>query len=108
LKEKEKEKAKERRKLAALHRGHRKSNLRAVSGEAECRRRHSRQSSTYYDAAVFLPCGICPSDYLLFPDWLHIITPDGHLQGIDETKPTVLHVIQGPTLHSWMTRSCPS
>ena len=31
---------------------------------------------------------------LLFPDWLHIITPDGRLQGIDEQTNKFFDVMQ--------------
>jgi peptidoglycan-N-acetylglucosamine deacetylase len=36
---------------------------------------------------------------LLFPEWLHVITPDGHLQAVTESN-TMYDVIQGSVVHS--------
>src|SRR6202041_3904011 len=40
---------------------------------------------------------------LLYPDWLHVLTADGHLQGVDDQTNTYFPVIQnsaqGSTIH---------
>ncbi len=44
---------------------------------------------------------------LLFPDWLHIITPDGRLQGIDEqTNKFFDRYRTARPSARWTTRSC--
>src|ERR1700736_1513041 len=101
LKEKEKEKAKERRKLAALHRGHRKSK--SAPSQVKLNAEEGIRAAFYvpYDAASFSSLReYAPQIDLLFPDWLHIITPDGHLQGIDEQTNKFFDVVQGAGVHS--------
>src|SRR6266481_3012312 len=95
LKEKEKEKAKERRKLAALHRGHRKSK--SAPSQVKLNAEEGIRAAFYvpYDAASFSSLReYAPQIDLLFPDWLHIITPDGRLQSIDEQTNKFFDVVQ--------------
>ena len=35
---------------------------------------------------------------ILYPDWLHVITPDGRLQGIDDQTNKFFDVVQGSTV----------
>ena len=35
---------------------------------------------------------------LLYPEWLHVLTPDGHVQGV-ETEQQAFHVVQDGTVH---------
>src|SRR5205085_4389324 len=97
LKEREKEKAKERRKLAALQRrGHRKtrpkfSQLTLNTGEGV--------RAAYYvpwDAASFSSLREYAHQIdLLFPEWLHVLTPDGRLQGVANETNKLFDVAQG-------------
>ncbi len=101
LKEKEKEKAKERRKLAAAHRGHRKSK--SAPSQVKLNAEEGIRAAFYvpYDAASFSSLReYAPQIDLLFPDWLHIITPDGRLQSIDEQTNKFFDVIQDSTVRS--------
>src|SRR4029077_10537351 len=36
---------------------------------------------------------------LLYPDWLHVVTRDGHLQGVDEQTNKYFDVVQGANIH---------
>ncbi len=36
---------------------------------------------------------------LLYPEWLHVLTPDGHLQGVDEQTNKFFDVIQDGSVH---------
>src|SRR5882672_562392 len=102
LKEKEREKAKERRKLAAALRGHRKSK--SAPSLVKLNQEEGIRAGFYvpYDAASFSSLREYARQIdLLFPDWLHIITPDGHLQSIDEQTNKFFDVIQqDSTVHS--------
>src|SRR6266436_8739434 len=95
LKEKEKEKAKEHRRLAALHRGHRKSK--SAPSQVKLNAEEGIRAAFYvpWDAASFSSLREYARQIdLLFPTWLHIITPDGHLQSIDEQTNKFFDVIQ--------------
>jgi len=37
---------------------------------------------------------------LLFPDWLHVVTSDGHLQGTDLETNNFFDVVQGSAVHA--------
>src|ERR1700680_288060 len=95
LKEKEREKAKDRRKLAALLRGHRRSK--AAPSQVTLNREEGIRAAFYvpYDAASFSSLREYARQIdLLFPDWLPIITPDGLLQSIDEQTNKFFDVVQ--------------
>src|SRR5439155_18229351 len=95
LKEKEKEKAKERRKLAAVQRGHRKSK--SAPSQVKLNAEEGIRAAYYvpYDAASFSSLREYARQIdLLFPDWLHIITPDGRLQVIDEQTNQFFDVVK--------------
>jgi len=95
LKEKEREKAKDRRKLAALLRGHRRSK--AAPSQVTLNREEGIRAAFYvpYDAASFSSLREYARQIdLLFPDWLHVISPDGRLQGIDEQTNKFFDVMQ--------------
>ena len=99
LKEKEREKAKERRKLAAALRGHRKSKK--APSQVKLNQEEGIRAAFYvpYDAASFSSLREYARQIdLLFPDWLHAITPDGRLQGIDEQTNKFFDVIQDSTV----------
>ena len=102
LKEKERERAKERRrKLAAAHRGHRKS--RSAPSQVKLNQEEGIRAAFYvpYDAASFSSLREYARQIdLLFPDWLHVITPDGRLQGIDEQTNKFFDVNQGSTVRA--------
>src|SRR5437763_2990472 len=102
LKEKEKkEKDKERRRLAALHRGHRKSK--PAPSQVKLNAEEGIRAALYvpWDAAS------CSSlrEYarqidLLFPTWLQVLTPAGSLQSVDEQTTKLFNAVQGATVRS--------
>jgi cellulose synthase/poly-beta-1,6-N-acetylglucosamine synthase-like glycosyltransferase/spore germination protein YaaH/peptidoglycan/xylan/chitin deacetylase (PgdA/CDA1 family) len=100
LKEKEREKAKERRKLVYL-RGHRKS--RGAPSQVKLNAEEGIRAAFYvpYDAASFSSLREYARQIdLLFPDWLHTLTPDGRLQSIDEQTNKFFDVMQDSTVRS--------
>ena len=100
LKEKERERAKERRKLAYL-RGHRKS--RGAPSQVKLNAEEGIRAAFYvpYDAASFSSLREYARQIdLLFPDWLHTITPDGRLQSIDEQTNKFFDVMQDSSVRS--------
>jgi cellulose synthase/poly-beta-1,6-N-acetylglucosamine synthase-like glycosyltransferase/peptidoglycan/xylan/chitin deacetylase (PgdA/CDA1 family)/spore germination protein YaaH len=53
-----------------------------------------------WDAASFVSLQqYYPQVDILFPEWLHVLTPDGNMQGSDETN-KLFSVIQGGAVHS--------
>jgi len=94
LKENEKEKARDRlKKLAG--RSHRKSKL--AASQVKLNQEEGIRAAFYvpWDAASFSSL----RDYarqidILYPDWLHVLTADGHLQGVDDQTNKFFDVIQ--------------
>jgi cellulose synthase/poly-beta-1,6-N-acetylglucosamine synthase-like glycosyltransferase/spore germination protein YaaH/peptidoglycan/xylan/chitin deacetylase (PgdA/CDA1 family) len=94
LRENEKEKARERlKKLAG--RSHRKSKL--APSQVRLNQEEGIRAAFYvpWDAASFSSL----RDYarqidLLYPDWLHVLSADGHLQGVDDQTNKFFDVIQ--------------
>ncbi|MGH9550935.1 MAG: polysaccharide deacetylase family protein, partial [Terriglobales bacterium] len=100
LKEKERERAKERRRLA-YYRGHRKS--RSAPSQVKLNAEEGIRAAFYvpYDAASFSSLREYARQIdLLFPDWLHAITPDGRLQSIDEQTNKFFDVMQDSSVRS--------
>jgi cellulose synthase/poly-beta-1,6-N-acetylglucosamine synthase-like glycosyltransferase/spore germination protein YaaH/peptidoglycan/xylan/chitin deacetylase (PgdA/CDA1 family) len=100
LKENEKEKAREkRRKQAALRgRGKTKANPSLLKINSD----EGVRAAFYapWDAASFASLREYARQVdLLYPDWLHVLTPDGHLQGVDDQTNKYFDVIQGSTIH---------
>src|SRR5271165_6823311 len=94
LRENEKEKARERQKKLAS-RSHRKSKLPA--SEVKLNQEEGIRAAFYvpWDAASFSSL----RDYsrqidLLYPDWLHVLTPDGRLQAVDDQTNKFFDVMQ--------------
>ena len=100
LKEKERERAKERRKLA-YYRGHRRS--RSAPSQVKLNAEEGIRAAFYvpYDAASFSSLREYARQIdLLFPDWLHTITPDGRLQSIDEQTNKFFDVMHDSSVRS--------
>ncbi len=100
LKETEKEKAKEKRRQAA-RRGHRKTK--GAPSQVKLNAEEGIRAAFYvpYDAASFSSLREYARQIdLLFPDWLHVVTPDGHLQGTDLETNNFFDVVQGPAVHA--------
>ena len=100
LKEKEKEKARERRRLAAK-RGHRKSKV--APSLVKLNAEEGIRAAFYvdWDAASFSSLREYAHQIdLLFPEWLHVLTPDGRLQGVANETNKLFDVVNGSTVHS--------
>jgi cellulose synthase/poly-beta-1,6-N-acetylglucosamine synthase-like glycosyltransferase/peptidoglycan/xylan/chitin deacetylase (PgdA/CDA1 family)/spore germination protein YaaH len=98
LKETEKEKAREKRRLTA-HRGHRKTK--SAPSQVKLNAEEGIRAAFYvtWDAASFSSLReYAPQIDLLFPEWLHVLTPDGHLQGVDTETNKFFDVVQDATV----------
>jgi cellulose synthase/poly-beta-1,6-N-acetylglucosamine synthase-like glycosyltransferase/spore germination protein YaaH/peptidoglycan/xylan/chitin deacetylase (PgdA/CDA1 family) len=107
LKESEKQKARERLKRAAA-RSHRKSKL--AASQVKLNQEEGIRAAFYvpWDAASFSSL----RDYarqidILYPDWLHVLTADGRIQGIDEQTSKFFDVVQGNTVRQVDDRVMP-
>jgi peptidoglycan-N-acetylglucosamine deacetylase len=95
LKENEKEKAKERAKKIAA-RSHRKSKL--AASQVKLNQEEGIRAAFYvpWDAASFSSLrSFAHQIDMLYPDWLHVFTPDGRLQGVDDQTNKYFDVVQG-------------
>jgi cellulose synthase/poly-beta-1,6-N-acetylglucosamine synthase-like glycosyltransferase/spore germination protein YaaH/peptidoglycan/xylan/chitin deacetylase (PgdA/CDA1 family) len=95
LKESEKDRARERQKKLAA-RSHRKSKL--APSQVKLNEEEGIRAAFYvpWDAASFSSL----RDYarqidLLYPDWLHVLSADGRLQGVDDQTNKFFDVVQG-------------
>jgi peptidoglycan-N-acetylglucosamine deacetylase len=107
LKESEKEKARDRQKKLA-NRSHRKSKL--PGSEVKLNQEEGIRAAFYvpWDAASFSSL----RDYarqidLLYPDWLHVLTSDGRLQGVDDQTNKFFDVVQNNHVRSVDDRVMP-
>ena len=102
LKEDEKTKAREKRRLATLARaGHRHQAHKAPS-QLTLNSEQGVRAAFYvsWDAASFSSLREYARQIdLLFPTWLQVLTPDGHLQAADPETSTMFDVIHGQTVH---------
>src|SRR6204780_2349300 len=95
LKESEKEKARDRVKKAAA-RSHRKSKL--AASQVKLNQEEGIRAAFYvpWDAASFSSLRTFARQIdILYPDWLHMITADGRLQGVDDLTNKYFDVVQG-------------
>jgi len=95
FKESEKERARDRQKRLVA-RSHRKSKL--AASQVKLNQGEGIRAAFYvpWDAASFSSL----RDYahqidILYPDWLHVLTADGRVQGIDEQTGKFFDVVQG-------------
>ena len=98
LKEAEKAKAREKRKQLA--RSHRRTNV--APSQVELNADEGIRAAFYvpWDAASFSSLREYARQIdLLYPEWLHVLTPDGHLQGVDSETNRFFDVLQGGTVH---------
>src|SRR5271169_4741808 len=98
LKESEKEKARDRQKKLAA-RSHRKSKL--AASQVTLNQGEGIRAAFYvpWDAASFSSLRAYAHQIdILYPDWLHVFTPDGRLQGVDDQTNKYFDVVQGSTV----------
>jgi cellulose synthase/poly-beta-1,6-N-acetylglucosamine synthase-like glycosyltransferase/spore germination protein YaaH/peptidoglycan/xylan/chitin deacetylase (PgdA/CDA1 family) len=103
LKENEKAKAREKRRLATLARaGHRRQPRKAPS-QLTLNSEQGVRAAFYvsWDAASFSSLREYARQIdLLFPTWLQVLSPDGHLQASDPETNTMFDVVHGQTVHT--------
>ncbi len=103
LKENEKAKAREKRRLATLARaGHRHPSRKAPS-QLTLNSEQGVRAAFYvsWDAASFSSLREYARQIdLLFPTWLQVLSPDGHLQASDPETNAMFDVVQGQTVHT--------
>jgi peptidoglycan-N-acetylglucosamine deacetylase len=103
LKENEKAKAREKRRLATLARaGHRRQSRKAPS-QLTLNSEQGVRAAFYvsWDAASFSSLREYARQFdLLFPTWLQVLSPDGHLQASDTETNTMFDVVHGQTVHT--------
>ncbi len=98
LKESEKEKARDREKKAVA-RSHRKSKL--AASQVTLNQQEGIRAAFYVpsDAASFSSLRSYAHQIdMLFPDWLHVVSSDGRLQGVDDQTNKYFDVVQGSTV----------
>jgi peptidoglycan-N-acetylglucosamine deacetylase len=98
LKESEKEKARDRQKKQAA-RSHRKSKL--AASQVKLNQSEGIRAAFYvpWDAASFSSLRAYAHQIdILYPDWLHVLTADGRLQGVDDQTNKYFDVVQGSTV----------
>ena len=107
LKESEKAKARERqRKLA--NRTHRKSKL--APSQVKLNQEEGIRAAFYvpWDAASFSSLrDFARQIDILYPEWLHVLTPDGRVQGVDDQTNKFFDVVQGDQVRSVDDRVMP-
>jgi cellulose synthase/poly-beta-1,6-N-acetylglucosamine synthase-like glycosyltransferase/peptidoglycan/xylan/chitin deacetylase (PgdA/CDA1 family)/spore germination protein YaaH len=99
LSEKEKEKAKEKRRLAAS-RGHRKSKK--SPSQVVLNQDEGIRAAFYvqWDAASFSSLREYAHQIdLLYPEWLHVLSADGTVQGLDQETFKYFNVVQDGKVH---------
>ncbi|HKS72035.1 MAG TPA: glycosyltransferase, partial [Terriglobales bacterium] len=97
----EKERAREKRRLAAIHRGREK--VKKHPSQLPLNAEQGIRAAFYvpWDAASFATLRENAHQIdLIYPEWLHVLTPDGHLQGENPETITYFDVVQGKTVHS--------
>ena len=95
LKESEKEKVRDRQKKLAA-RSHRKSKL--AASQVTLNQEEGIRAAFYvpWDAASFSSLRAYSRQIdILYPDWLHVLTADGRLQGVDDQTNKYFDVVQG-------------
>ena len=102
LKENEKAKAREKRRLAALARaGHRRQPRKAPS-QLTLNSQQGVRAAFYvsWDTASFSSLREYARQIdLLFPTWLQVLGADGHLQAVNTETNTMFDVVHGQTVH---------
>jgi peptidoglycan-N-acetylglucosamine deacetylase len=98
LRENERQKAKERRRLAAERRSKRRSKGGSSLLKPDTEEGVRAAFYVSWDAASYSSLREYARQIdLLYPEWLHVITPDGRLQSIDEQTGKFFDVVQGAT-----------
>jgi cellulose synthase/poly-beta-1,6-N-acetylglucosamine synthase-like glycosyltransferase/spore germination protein YaaH/peptidoglycan/xylan/chitin deacetylase (PgdA/CDA1 family) len=107
IRENEKQRARDRQKKLA-NRTHRKTKL--APSQVKLNQQEGIRAAFYvpWDAASFSSLrDFAHQIDLLYPDWLHVLTPDGRLQAVDDQTNKFFDVVQGNAVHSVDDRVMP-
>src|SRR6185312_13964706 len=100
LKETKRDKARERYRHQLARRSHRRTNI--APSQVELNSDEGIRAAFYVpsDAASFSSLRQYAREIdLLYPEWLHVLTPDGHLKGIDEQTNKPFDVVDDGKVH---------
>jgi cellulose synthase/poly-beta-1,6-N-acetylglucosamine synthase-like glycosyltransferase/peptidoglycan/xylan/chitin deacetylase (PgdA/CDA1 family)/spore germination protein YaaH len=100
--EDEKTKAREKRRLATLARAGHRHQVHKVPSQLTLNSEQGVRAAFYvaWDAASFSSLREYARQIdLLFPTWLQVLGPDGHLQAVDSETNAMFDVIQGNKVH---------
>src|SRR5271166_5290114 len=103
LKEDEKTRAREKRRLATVARAGHRHQARKAPSQLTLNSEQGVRAAFYvsWDAASFSSLREYARQIdLLFPTWLQVLTPDGHLQASDPETNTMFDVVEGQTVRS--------
>src|SRR5271170_1776380 len=98
LKENEKAKAREKRRLATLARAGHRHQIRKAPSQVSLNSEQGVRAAFYvsWDPASYSSLREYARQIdLLFPTWLQVLSPDGHLQASDPESNTMFDVVQG-------------
>jgi cellulose synthase/poly-beta-1,6-N-acetylglucosamine synthase-like glycosyltransferase/peptidoglycan/xylan/chitin deacetylase (PgdA/CDA1 family)/spore germination protein YaaH len=101
LKEKEKVKAREKRRLATLARAGHRHQVRKAPSQLTLNSEQGVRAAFYvsWDAASFSSLREYARQIdMLFPTWLQVLSPDGHLEATDPDTNTMFDVIRGQSV----------
>src|SRR5580698_11526132 len=110
LKEDEKTKAREKRRLATLARTGHRHQARKAPSQLTLNSEQGVRAAFYvpWDAASFSSLREYARQIdLLFPTWLQVLTPDGHLQAVDEDAGKFFPVVEGSGVRPVDTKVMP-
>ena len=110
LKEKEKVKAREKRRLATLARAGHRHQARKAPSQLTLNSEQGVRAAFYvsWDAASFSSLREYARQIdLLFPTWLQVLSADGHLEGTDPETNAMFDVVQGQKVHTVDDRVMP-
>src|SRR5450755_1523249 len=102
LKENEKTKAREKRRLATLARAGHRHQIRKAPSQVSLNSEQGVRAAFYvsWDAASFSSLREYARQIdLLFPTWLQVLSADGHLQASDPETNNMFDVVHGQTVH---------
>jgi peptidoglycan-N-acetylglucosamine deacetylase len=102
LKEKEKVKAREKRRLATLARAGHRHQVRKAPSQLTLNSEQGVRAAFYvsWDAASFSSLREYARQIdLLFPTWLQVLSADGHLEATDPETNSMFDVVQGQKVH---------
>jgi cellulose synthase/poly-beta-1,6-N-acetylglucosamine synthase-like glycosyltransferase/spore germination protein YaaH/peptidoglycan/xylan/chitin deacetylase (PgdA/CDA1 family) len=101
--ENEKTKAREKRRLATVARAGHRHQTRKAPSQLTLNSEQGVRAAFYvsWDAASFSSLREYARQIdLLFPTWLQVLSPDGHLQASDPETNTMFDVVQGQKVHT--------